>query len=224
MSHPKENIQKTMPFGEKLFAGILAATLVIWSIWATKNLTIWYEEGVINYKGWLFIKGYFRAYQDIWTEYLPLALFPKGLFQSIFGPSMLAGRVFSSFFFLLGTGAVAAAALRIGGAKSFLIALLLSTGHLFSSSYFCTGSHHSLAMTFCALSILFMTLDPKRVKGTSLAALFAALAALTMPIMFVMGFAFLLYIVTNRGFKRASMLFWFTEQPFLPFFCLFSTG
>ena len=55
------------------------------------------DEGSYIAKGWLFVSGIYKPFQDYgpWTNKMPLAFIIPGLAQYLFGPGLLTGRVFS---------------------------------------------------------------------------------------------------------------------------------
>ena len=190
-----------------LIVGLLAGGLIWWCIKILPAMTIYYEEGVVNYKGWLFLKGHYTAYKDIRTEYLPLAWFPAGLAQWIFGPSVMVGRIFSSIFLILGTGFSVFAAKRIGGVRAMTFAMILASGHIFSIGYFCTGAPFAITMTFCAATIFFLSNPKRRLRDVAFAGIFVALAATTTPVMAVFSILLLIFVLIDRGGKAFGYAF-----------------
>jgi hypothetical protein len=57
------------------------------------------DEGAYLYKGYAFVTGQYRIYQDygFWSNHMPLDFYIEGNVQSIFGPGLRTGRYFAFF-------------------------------------------------------------------------------------------------------------------------------
>lgn len=57
------------------------------------------DEGAYLYKGYAFLTGQYRIYQDygFWSNHMPLAFYIPGNVQAIFGPGLRTGRYFAVF-------------------------------------------------------------------------------------------------------------------------------
>jgi len=55
------------------------------------------DEGAYLYKGFLFVTGQYRIYQDFgpWGNHMPLSFYIPGVVQALFGPSLSVGRYFA---------------------------------------------------------------------------------------------------------------------------------
>ena len=55
------------------------------------------DEGAYLYKGFLFVSGQYRIYQDYgpWGNHMPLSFYIPGVVQTLFGPSLAVGRYFA---------------------------------------------------------------------------------------------------------------------------------
>jgi hypothetical protein len=81
----------------------------------TQRSTI--DEGLYQYKGYLFASGTYHPYQEYGprTLYGPLAYLIPGYFQLVFGPSLLTGRLFGAITGILALVGLWLVACRLGG-------------------------------------------------------------------------------------------------------------
>jgi hypothetical protein len=81
----------------------------------TQRSTI--DEGLYQYKGYLFASGTYHPYQDYGprTQYGPLSYLIPGYIQLVFGPSLLTGRLFGVITGILALVGLWLVARRLGG-------------------------------------------------------------------------------------------------------------
>jgi hypothetical protein len=99
---------------------VALAGLVLYSILSvryafTQISTI--DEGLYQYKGYLFASGAYQPFQDYGpkTQYGPLSYLIPGYVQLIFGPSLLTGRIFGVIIGILALVGLFLVARRLGG-------------------------------------------------------------------------------------------------------------
>ena len=189
---------------KKWIALFLACALLYWCYFAIPRIALSFEEGVFNYKGWLFVKGIFTPYKDVRAAYPPLAYYPLGVFQWLFGPTMIIGRVFAAICFLMGTALTALTARRVGGFDAMLFCAALLLVHSFSAGHYLTATPVSWTMMFCAASFFLLAGQKQKSWHPILAAVFAAICALTYPVMALFFLAVLFFILVDRGPKSAA--------------------
>ncbi len=85
-----------LPYVIALAAGIFY-TAQSWSY--AHSLESVLDEGAYLYKGYAFLTGQYRIYQDygFWSNHMPLAFYIPGSVQAIFGPGLRTGRYFAVF-------------------------------------------------------------------------------------------------------------------------------
>lgn len=201
ISNPKLNA-KLSP-SQKWIAVILGFSLMYWCYFAIPRIALSFDEGIFNYKGWLFVKGIFTPYKDVRAAYPPFAYYPLGFFQWLFGPTMVIGRIFAAACFLIGTLFTALTARRLGGTNAMLFCTTLLLAHTFSSGHYLTATPVSWTMMFCAASFYLLTGSKEKLWQSLLSAVLASVCALTYPVMALFFLAVLFYIFVDRGKKAA---------------------
>lgn len=101
-----------------LLALLGACLYSIRSIIYATSLASMLDEGAYLYKGYLFIRGVYRPFQDFgpWTNKAPFAFLIPGFFQNLFGPGLLSGRAIALAISLLTLLGLWWTARRLGGA------------------------------------------------------------------------------------------------------------
>ena len=125
------------------------------------NLThvrTWFDEGNYAYKGYIAVKGVYPMYKDggPYFEYLPLAFLVPGVIQVLFGPSFIAGRLFS---ILCGATVIIVTywlGKKLADRKAGLISAWFLVGSLIIMRYYITISPYSWVSLFLMLSLLFL--------------------------------------------------------------------
>jgi hypothetical protein len=98
---------------------LTAAVLYLMQSWGyVHSLDSVLDEGAYLYKGYAFVSGQYRIYQDdgFWSNHMPLSFYIPGAVQALFAPGLRAGRYFAVFLgglMLLGSWIVTR---RLGGA------------------------------------------------------------------------------------------------------------
>lgn len=106
---------------------LAAAVLYLVQSWGyAHSLNSVLDEGAYLYKGYAFVSGQYRIYQDdgFWSNHMPLSFYIPGAVQAIFGPGLRTGRYWTFFLgglMLLGLWVVTR---RLGG--SWWAALVLA--------------------------------------------------------------------------------------------------
>jgi hypothetical protein len=97
------------------FAGVILYSFLSVSYAFTQRSTI--DEGLYQYKGYLFASGTYYPYQEYGprTLYGPLAYLIPGYVQLVFGPSLLTGRMFGVVTGILSLVGFWLVARRLGG-------------------------------------------------------------------------------------------------------------
>ena len=85
------------------------------------------DEGAYLYKGFLFVSGQYRIYQDYgpWGNHMPLSFYIPGVVQTLFGPSLAVGRYFAWLLGALTLLGLWVLARRLGGVWWAALTLLL---------------------------------------------------------------------------------------------------
>ena len=102
-------------------AGVLAflggCVYAIQSVIYALRLTSMLDEGAYLYKGYLFISGLYRPFQDFgpWTNKGPLAFLIPGFFQDLLGQGLCSARFVAVFISLLALLGLWVTARRLGG-------------------------------------------------------------------------------------------------------------
>ena len=102
-------------------AGVLATLggilYTVQSIFYTSRLTSMLDEGAYLYKGYLFVNGIYRPFQDFgpWTNKAPLAFLIPGFFQDLLGQGLRSGRYVAVGISLLTLLGLWLTARRLGG-------------------------------------------------------------------------------------------------------------
>lgn len=157
-----EFYQKHKPFFEKMVKSHrfwLIMAIVVLVIQFGYNLThvrTWFDEGNYAFKGYIAVKRVYPMYQDggPYFEYLPLAFLVPGVIQVLFGPSFIAGRLFS---ILCGTLAIAVTywlGKKLYDRRAGVISVWFLAGSLIIMRYYTTISPYSWVSLFLMLSIL----------------------------------------------------------------------
>ena len=201
-----ETAANPAPFRRRTFRFVtvfLLCGMIFWAALAVTEMASWQEEGLFNYKGWLFVRNTFVPYNEVLTDHPPLAYLPIGLTQVLFGPSLLAGRMFGALCWLLASGLMAFTAKRIAGPGAMVVSLILSLTHMYSASYFCTGTPYALSALFVG-GVIWFALDRKSHLYFLWMTIFAILAMLTFSINAVFAFACVIFLVFDRSLKEGQ--------------------
>lgn len=85
-----------LPYLIAIAAGIF---YLVQSLGYAHSLESVLDEGAYLYKGYAFVAGQYRIYQDygFWSNHMPLAFYIPGSVQAIFGPGLRTGRYFAVF-------------------------------------------------------------------------------------------------------------------------------
>ncbi len=81
-----------------VLVGLAAAILYLSQSWGyAHSLDSVLDEGAYLYKGYAFVTGQYRIYQDygFWSNHMPFSFYIPGAVQALFEPGLRAGRYFS---------------------------------------------------------------------------------------------------------------------------------
>jgi hypothetical protein len=187
------------------FLAVLIFLVQIWIYASNRKSSL--DEGAYLYKGFLFVSGQYRIYQEYgpWSNHMPFSFLIPGIIQYIFGPGLGPGRYFSIVLALLGLLGLWIVASRIGNrwwAAAALLAVSLNPAII---KIYSVAVPQVLVM--CMLIWIFvLTLGKNRptwqiVLGT----LLAALLLLTRLNMFLVLPYILIYIFWQHGKKTGSL-------------------
>ena len=97
------------------FAGVVLYSVLSLGYAYTQSSTI--DEGLYQYKGYLFASGAYQPFQEYGpkTQYGPLSYLIPGYVQLIFGPSLLTGRILGVITGILALVGLWLVARRLGG-------------------------------------------------------------------------------------------------------------
>ena len=97
------------------FAGVILYSVLSVGYAFTQRSTI--DEGLYQYKGYLFASGTYQPFQDYGprTQYAPFSYLIPGAVQLVFGPSLLTGRLFGVITGILALVGLWLVACRLGG-------------------------------------------------------------------------------------------------------------
>jgi hypothetical protein len=97
------------------FAGVVLYSILSVGYAFSQRSTI--DEGLYQYKGYLFASGSYHPYQEFGprTQYGPLAYLIPGYIQLVFGPSLMAGRFLEIITGILALVGLWLVACRLGG-------------------------------------------------------------------------------------------------------------
>ena len=140
-----------------LVASLLLASLLLGGFHAAALLTDGDADGVYLHHGWLIVRGELGLYAPEMTGHrTPLPYYLIGLSQVLFGPSVLAGRVFSLLAGWAGVLILWRAARRSLGEPAGTLALLLLATNAYLMSHFSVAAFHGLAFFWVALGAWYM--------------------------------------------------------------------
>ncbi len=187
------------------FLAVLLFTVQIWIYASNRKSSL--DEGAYLYKGFLFVSGQYRIYQEYgpWSNHMPLSFLIPGVIQYLFGPGLGPGRFFSIVLALLGMLGLWINARRLGGEwwaaiALFAVALNPAVIKIYSVAV-------PQVLVFCMLVWIFvLTLGKNRPTWQiGLGTVLAGLLLLTRLNMFMVLPLIILYIFWQHG-KRTGVL------------------
>ncbi|MDH5506078.1 MAG: hypothetical protein OEZ02_02525 [Anaerolineae bacterium] len=199
--------QSTQASAAEILA-LLGGLLYLWQarFYAHAQLSL-VDEGAYLYKGYLFVTGQYRPFQDYgpWTNHMPLSFIIPGAIQAWFGPGLRPARYFSVALALLALLGLWIIARRFAGrwwALAVVWAMVLNPTYARAYS---TGVSQGLVI-FMLVWILVLVLGEDRPiwQLTSGAALAGVLMMTRINLTPVLGFV-ILYVFWRHG-RRAGLL------------------
>ena len=140
-----------------LLAGLLLATMLQGGFHALALLTDGDSDGSYIYLGSLILRGELGLYDASMTGHrTPGPYYLIGLSQVLFGPSVLAGRLFSLLAGWAGVLILWRTARRSLGEPAGTLALLLLAANAYLMSHFAVAAFHGLAFFWVALGAWYL--------------------------------------------------------------------
>jgi hypothetical protein len=165
------------------------------------------DEGMYLYKGYLFVLGIYKPFQDygFWTQKAPLSYLIYGWIQQLFGPGLRTGRYFSIFLGALAILGLALVACRIGGRWWGAVVVWVVALNTVSIRYFSIAMSQSLVA--CLLMwMLFFTLGKERsrwqlVAGSLCAGIMVMARQNMAPVLIILP----IYLIWMHGWKTGLL-------------------
>lgn len=179
-----------------------------------RTRTSFLDEGLYQYKGWLYATGRAVPFADYapWTNHMPLSYLIPGYVQRWFGPSLETGRYLSIAFTLLFLLGVWLIVRRWGGMWLATGAVWAFALNLASIKLYSMGLPQA-AVACMLVWALFLTLDERRTTWQIAAAgVLTALMAMTRLNMGLVAPILLLYVWWQHGRRAAG---WFVVSGVL---------
>lgn len=153
--------------------GLLLGLLLFSGIYYALFQDSWFDEAANSYKPWLTAQHLALPFQDFVEKHPPVSFYSQVFWQKLFGPSILAYRLFS-LIFLIGLALLLFDSLRrIGGRWLGLFGLSLLVSHSYAVGKFATATPDAMIGFFGLLSLWFLQLESwplsRRVVFSSLA-------------------------------------------------------
>ena len=151
-----------------LLAGLLLALLLLGGFHVLALLSDGDSEGAHLLHGWLILRGELGLFSPEMTGHrTPFPYWWIGLSQVLFGPSLLAGRVFSLLAGWAGVLILWRAARRALGEPAGTLTLLLLATNAYLLSHFAVAAFHGLAFFWVALGAWFLMASAWRWRGVA---------------------------------------------------------
>ncbi len=159
-SPPKQSFGELCAKNEgTIFALLLTSVTAIFLvevIYYTLFLNTWFDEANFAYKSWLTGQGLAFPFINFADKYPSFIFYLESLLQNLFGPSLLATRLFSAVF-LLGIGALL---LRLGklfgGRFGALAAFSLLVFNPYLVGYYTSATPYAIALFLLLLALWFI--------------------------------------------------------------------
>ena len=143
----------------KVVLGLLLAILVISAGYYVVFQDSWFDEATNSYKPWLTANGLASPFQDFFEKHPPAIFYLQVGWQRLFGPSILAYRIFSAWL-LIGIALLLFDSLRrVGGRWLGIFGLALLVSHPYAVAKFATASPYAFIGFFGLLSLWFLQIE-----------------------------------------------------------------
>lgn len=200
-----------------LLLAVIAAAFLAQAVIYAHQLPSRVDEGSFLIKGYYYVKGIYRPFQDYgpWTNNMPLAYYIPGLAQAVFGPGLKTGRYFAIFMALLMLAAVWLLLRRLKGKWWALAGVLFFALNPALIKTYVQAVSQVIVACLLAWSLFFLIGEKRSLAQIGLGAFFCALTTLTRQNMvFMMAFA-VLYAWIIFGKKAGWVALLCAGLPFL---------
>ncbi|TSC67115.1 MAG: hypothetical protein G01um101472_517 [Parcubacteria group bacterium Gr01-1014_72] len=154
----------------------------------------WVDEVFAPFKSYLVLRGELTPFVDGLFEYPPLYLATYAPVEILFGPSILAMRVFAGALFTCLMALLFIFVRRLAGKWYALLGVSLILANLLLSGNFVTATMYSLTALITFALVVLETTSISRGGKTALAALLSALLILSRTNMVVVLLAYLIFL------------------------------
>lgn len=186
----------------KLLLCLVVAFLLIEIAYYIFFLNTWFDEANFGYKSWLAAEDLAHPFLDFRSKYPPLAFYLQALFQWLFGPTLLGGRILSALFLAGATAFIFSITKRLAGKWGGLLALALLTFHPYLIGFYSSAKDYSMAIFFPLAALWLLTTQIKTRNKIILASFSMTLGVLIRYNMLPALVGFWLYILWRwRSFR-----------------------
>lgn len=173
---------------------------------------IWQDEN-FYFGGSLYVVKGLLPYRDFFAYHNPLAYYINAIPQWLFGPSLLAGRLFSLGLSTITLLLIMRLSYRLAGFFTALIASLLYCSNLFYLQHMATSvTYHPLCvfLVACFMTLYFsnLSLKTKTILSSLMIALMMGVRYPLVDFLMPVFALFFLYLIVKAKGERIKTLFW----------------